>query len=54
MIPEEIFELGDILGLEHNEIKDFILDTTNNIDVPFSPVDSYKYGLYGTVSINDF
>ena len=53
MIPEEIYELGDILGLEHKEIKDFILDKSN-LDVTFSPLDNYKVGLYGTISINDF
>jgi hypothetical protein len=54
MIPEEIYELGNMLGLERDEIKDFMLDTTGKIEVPISPNDSYKFGQYGTVSINDF
>jgi len=60
MIPENIYEAGGILGLEYREIQDLIsdkssLDPADNLEVPFSPVDSYKVGtMYGTVSINDF
>jgi len=60
MIPENIYEIGDILGLEYRDIQDLIsdkssLDSTDNLEIPSSPVDSYKeITLYGTVSINDF
>lgn len=63
MISEEIFGVGDLLGLEHKDIQDLILDNSNpdskgNIDVPLSPVNTYKNSgpgeLYGTISINDF
>lgn len=54
MIPEELYKLGDMLGLEQKDIQNFIKDTSGNREVPFSPADSYKFGLYGTVSINDF
>jgi len=54
MIPEELYKLGDMLGLEHRDIQNFIIDPSGNTELPFSPADSYKFGLYGTLSINDF
>ena len=61
MILETVYKLGDMLGLEHNDINCIIsdkssLDITNNIKVPFSPLDGYKMeaGFYGNISINDF
>ena len=61
MIPEEIFSIGNMLGLEHKDLQYLIpersnQDTTNNVEVPFSPVASYKVDgtYYGTISINDF
>lgn len=61
MIPEEIFNIGNMLGLKHKDLQDIIpekssLDTTNNVEVPFSPLESYKVdgAYYGTISINDF
>lgn len=59
MIPEEIYKIGDLLGLENKDIQGLVIDksspdVTGDVEVPFSPVNSYKFGLYSTVSLNDF
>jgi hypothetical protein len=58
MIPEEIYELGNMVGLDRKDIKNLLTDTSRNTKVPFSPIETYKNGgpgdLYGTISINDF
>ena len=61
MIPEEIFIVGDMLGLEHKDLQDLIPEKSsqikpNNMNAPSFPLDNYKVegGYYGTISINDF
>jgi len=61
MIPEEIFNIGNMLGLEHKDLQNLIPeksspDTRNNVEVSFSPLESYKVdgAYYGTISINHF
>jgi hypothetical protein len=57
---EEIYELGDMLGLDHKEIQNVLSDNktlnkSKKTTKPSSPVDNYKCGVdYGTISINDF
>ena len=61
MISKNIFEIGDMLGLEHKDIQNLLSDSsieniTNKYATPCSPMDTYKNDgtWYGTISINDF
>ena len=60
MISDKIYEIGNMLGLENEDIYDVIAnksasDKMNISKTPPSPVDTYgKIILYGTVSIKDF
>ena len=60
MIPDKVYEIGGMLGLEHKDLRDLVIsssvsDKTNISETPPSPVDVYPKGeLYGTVSKNDF
>ena len=61
MILETVYRIGNMLGLKHDDINSLIPEgsspiSTQDIEVPFSPLDNYKMegGFYGTISINDF
>ena len=57
MIPEKVYEMGAILGLEESDIKDLVPDASASDiqDTPLSPANVYKDGsYYGTISIKDF
>jgi len=57
MFPEEIYELGDMLGLKPKDIRDLISNKqTTEIPVKItSPKEIYPKGAeYGTICINDF
>ena len=63
MIPEEIYGVGGLLGLEDKDIQELLLENSNPdskdyIDLQLSPANTYKNSgpgeLYGTLSIKDF
>jgi len=60
MIPDKIFEIGAMLGLQREDIQNIvsdklITDAVDDLEAPSSPVDTYPKGTdYGTVSIKDF
>ena len=58
MIPHKIYEIGAMLGLEYKDIRDLVLDISDEpdkLEVSMSPTDTYKGVLrYGAVSIKDF
>jgi hypothetical protein len=60
MIPDKIYEIGHMLGLNNKDIYAAIANgpksgESNVLKKPSSPVDAYpKWSFYGTVSIKDF
>ncbi|UCD13777.1 MAG: hypothetical protein JSW60_09520 [Thermoplasmatales archaeon] len=55
MIPNKIYEIAAMLGLEYKDFKDLVSDKPNKLEFSISPTDTYKDGIkYGTVSLKDF
>ena len=58
MIPDKIFEIGSMLGLQHRDIKNLTVkkQTSKPLVKKSSPMETYKSsgGDYGTISINHF
>lgn len=56
MIPDGLYEIGEMLGLEQNDINNVITNTSDTKKANItSPTNLYKdYTFYGTVSINHF
>ena len=57
MIPEKVYEIGAMLGLEYKDITDILSSrsTYDKTDESYIPANIYKDGIYyGTISIKDF
>lgn len=55
MIPKKVFEIGNMLGLNENDILSLKSNINKQSISSFSAVDNYKDGImYGTVSIYNF
>ncbi|UCD13184.1 MAG: hypothetical protein JSW60_06390 [Thermoplasmatales archaeon] len=58
MIPNKIYKIGAMLGLENKDIRDLVTDISDEpdkLEVSPSPIDTYKEPcMYGTVSLKDF
>lgn len=58
MIPDKLFEIGNMLGLQHRDIKNLMVkkQTSKTPVKKSSPIETYKSsgGDYGTISIKHF